>query len=232
MAILAGGLATRLRPLTASIPKLLIEVAGEPFFNHQLRLLRRQGLTRLVLCIGHLGEQIETRYGNGAAHGVEIRYSFDGPALLGTGGALRQALPLLGDAFYVLYGDSYLPTDFRAAAQKFFVLGKPALMTIYQNHNAYDSSNVWFQDGEIRLYTKTDRSPQMQHIDYGLSVFSAEVFASQPRHAAFDLSTLQSDLSRRGDLAALEVHERFYEIGSPAGIVTLDQHLRTCPDVR
>ena len=115
VALLAGGLATRLRPITEKVPKLLIEVAGEPFFSHQIRLLRAAGLKHVVLCVGYLGEKIVELYGDGSKHGIRIDYSFDGPKLLGTGGALIQALPKLGEAFYVLYGDSYLPVDYRAS---------------------------------------------------------------------------------------------------------------------
>jgi len=226
VALLAGGLATRLRPVTAKIPKLLIEVAGEPFFNHQLRLLKAAGLTRVVLCIGHLGDQIVARYGDGAAWGMQIDYAFDGEKLLGTGGALIRALPKLGEAFYVLYGDSYLPIDYAAVGRAFLSSGQPALMTVFENHGAYDTSNVWFEDGRIRLYSKTEKLPSMHHIDYGLSLFRAEAFAAYPRDAVVDLATVQSELSRRGQLAGHEVLQRFYEIGSPIGLAELDQFLR------
>lgn len=226
VAILAGGLATRLRPVTEKIPKLLVDVAGEPFFSHQLRLLKTAGLTRIVLCVGHLGEQIVDRYGDGSAQGVRIDYSFDGPRLLGTGGALLRALPVLGPTFYVLYGDSYLPVDYGAVGRAFLASSAPALMTVYENRERYDASNVWFEDGRIRLYDKRDRVPQMHHIDYGLSLFRASAFAGRPADAVFDLSNLQTELSRRGDLAGHEVRERFYEIGSPAGLAELDALLR------
>lgn len=222
VALLAGGLATRLRPVTEKIPKLLVEVAGEPFFTHQLRLLKQNGLTRIVLCVGHLGEMIVDRYGDGARWGVSLDYSFDGPQLLGTGGALIRALPKLGDAFYVLYGDSYLPIDYRAVGRSFAASGKLGLMTVFENRGAYDASNVWFEDGRIRLYSKKEKSPQMKHIDYGLGVFRAAAFADQPREAVVDLAAVQSDLCARGELAGYEMPERFYEIGSPAGLKELD----------
>ncbi len=225
VAILAGGLATRLRPLTETVPKLLVEVAGEPFFNHQLRLLKHNGLTRIVLCVGHLGEAIVERYGDGSAWGVSIDYSLDGRALLGTGGALVRALPRLGDAFYVLYGDSYLPIDYRSAGRAFLDSGQPGLMTVFENRDAYDTSNVWFEDGRIRLYSKTDRHPGMRHIDYGLSVFQASAFADWPRDTPLDLATLQTQLAERGQLAGHEVHERFYEIGSLKGLAELTHAL-------
>jgi NDP-sugar pyrophosphorylase family protein len=227
VAILAGGLATRLRPITEKIPKLLVEVAGEPFFSHQLRLLKQRGLTKIVLCVGYLGEQIVAQYGDGAKWGVQIEYSLDGEKLLGTGGALIRALPKLGDAFYVLYGDSYLPVDYQAVGRAFLASGQPGLMTVFENHEAYDASNVWFEDGQIRLYSKKEKLPQMRHIDYGLGVFRAEAFAACPRDAVVDLAAVQSDLSRQGRLAGYEFKERFYEIGSPAGLNELDQLLRT-----
>ncbi len=222
VALLAGGLATRLRPITEKIPKLLVEVAGEPFFSHQLRLLKKNGLTRIVLCVGHLGDMIVEQYGDGAKWGVQIDYSFDGPKLLGTGGALIRALPKLGEAFYVLYGDSYLPIDYQAVGHAFLASGQPGLMTVFENRGAYDASNVWFEDGRIRLYSKAEKPPQMRHIDYGLGVFRATAFAGCPRDAVVDLATVQTELCRRGELAGYEVPDRFYEIGSPAGLAELD----------
>jgi NDP-sugar pyrophosphorylase family protein len=226
VAILAGGLATRLRPITEKIPKLLVEVAGEPFFTHQLRLLRAAGLTRIVLCVGYLGEMIVARYGDGSALGVSIEYVFDGPRLLGTGGALIAALPKLGDAFYVLYGDSYLPVDYRAVGEHFLRSGRLGLMTVYENRGRFDTSNVWFEAGEIRVYDKKNRRPEMHHIDYGLGAFRAAAFESLPRGEVVDLAEVQRSLATRGQLAGCEVRERFYEIGSPEGLKELDALLR------
>jgi len=230
VAILAGGIATRLRPLTEKIPKLLVEVAGEPFFSHQIRLLRQAGLTRLVLCLGYLGELIAEKYGDGARWGMKMEYSFDGPKLLGTGGALIRALPRLGDAFYTLYGDSYLPIDYRAVGDYFHDSGKLGLMTVFENHGRYDRSNVWFENGRIIAYDKDALLPQMRHIDYGLGMFHQAAFAGFARDAVVDLSEVQKSLLARGELAGYEVRRRFYEIGSPAGLSELDQVLR--PDRR
>jgi len=227
VAVLAGGMATRLRPITEKIPKLLVEVAGEPFFSHQLRLLQRAGLRRIVLCVGHLGEMIAARYGDGAPWGVAIEYSYDGEHLLGTGGALIRALPRLGDAFYVLYGDSYLPIDYAAVGRAFLASGSLGLMTVHANHGAYDASNVWYADGRIQLYSKKERRPEMRHIDYGLGVFRAAAFAGYPRDAVVDLADVQTDLCRRGELAGMEIPQRFYEIGSHAGLTELDALIRT-----
>jgi NDP-sugar pyrophosphorylase family protein len=229
VAILAGGLATRLRPITEKVPKLLIEVAGEPFFTHQIRLLKAAGLTRLVLCVGYLGEKIVELYGDGSKHGIHIDYSFDGPKLLGTGGALIQALPKLGDAFYVLYGDSYLPVDYRAVGDFFLRSGQKGLMTVYENHELYDASNVWFEGGEIKVYDKKNKVPQMHHIDYGLGLFKAAAFDGFPRDQVVDLAAVQMQLVAQKQLAGYEIPERFYEIGSHAGLQELDALLRAQP---
>ena len=222
VAILAGGLATRLGPVTEKIPKLLVEVAGEPFFSHQLRLLQAAGLTRLVLCVGHLGQQIVDRYGDGSKWGMSIEYSFDGPKLLGTGGALIRALPKLGDAFYILYGDSYLPVDYLGIGDFFLRSNRLGLMTVYENRELYDASNVWFQDGEIRVYDKQHKQPQMHHIDYGLGLMRPAAFAGWPRDAVVDLAAVYQKLLGEKQLAGYEMHQRFYEIGSHAGLNELD----------
>jgi NDP-sugar pyrophosphorylase family protein len=226
VAVLAGGLATRLRPITEKIPKLLVEVAGEPFFSHQLRLLKQNGLTDIVLCVGHLGQQIVDLYGDGSKFGVSIKYSFDGERLLGTAGALRRALHLLGDAFYILYGDSYLPIDYRAVGQAFATSGLPALMTVFENRGRFDASNVWFEDGKIRLYDKRHPTPVMQHIDYGLGVIRSSALAALPADTVIDLADVYHEFSTRDQLAGFEVNHRFYEIGSHSGITELAEHLR------
>ncbi|HZZ18397.1 MAG TPA: nucleotidyltransferase family protein [Opitutaceae bacterium] len=229
VAILAGGLATRLKPITEKVPKLLVEVAGEPFFSHQLRLLKAAGLKRIVLCVGYLGEKIVEEYGDGSKWGVQIDYSFDGPTLLGTGGALIRALPKLGEAFYVLYGDSYLPVDYLAIGDSFLGTGKLGLMTVYENRGQFDSSNVWFEDGTIRVYDKKLKSPKMLHIDYGLGVFRKGAFDGFPRDAVVDLAEVQMGLLRANQLAGYEIAERFYEIGSHAGLNELNELLRKSP---
>ena len=226
VAILAGGLATRLKPITEKVPKLLVDVAGEPFFSHQLRLLKTAGLTKVVLCVGYLGEKIVESYGDGSDWGIEIKYSFDGPKLLGTGGALIQALPLLGDAFYVLYGDSYLPIDYRAVGEAFLKSGKLGLMTVYENRELYDASNVWFEGGSLRAYDKRNKLPAMRHIDYGLGVFRPAAFDAFPRGQVVDLAEVQKALLAQGQLAGYEMAQRFYEIGSHAGLAELNQLLK------
>lgn len=217
-AILAGGLATRLRPVTETVPKILVEVAGKTFAEHQLNLLKRNGIDRVVLCVGYLGEMVREALGDGSRFGMDISYSFDGPVLLGTGGALRRALPLLGDAFLVLYGDTYLECDYAGAERAFLSSGKPALMTVFRNAGRWDASNVIYRDGRILRYDKRDRTPEMEHIDYGLGAIRASAFDPYPPDEALDLERVYRDLLDRGELAAFEVTRRFYEIGSHAGL--------------
>ncbi len=222
VALLAGGLATRLRPITEKIPKVLVSVAGKTFLEHQLALLRKQGLTRVVLCLGHLGERVVEQFGDGRAHGMQLEYSFDGPKLLGTGGALQQAMPKLGENFFVLYGDSYLTEPFLPVADFFLRSGKLGLMTVFNNEGQYDTSNVVFGDGEIKLYDKKQRLPEMRHIDYGLSVFNKRAFDEWPDDQPFDLAAVMTRLVERQQMAGWEVRERFYEIGSHAGLEELN----------
>jgi NDP-sugar pyrophosphorylase family protein len=226
VAILAGGLATRLRPLTEKIPKSLIRVADQPFLAHQLRLLREAGLRKAVFCVGYRGEMIEDELRREGISGIEVSFSFDGPELLGTGGALKKALPLLGPRFLVLYGDSYLPIDYAAPVRAFLASGKQALMTVFRNKGRWDTSNVWYEEGAIRSYSKKERTPEMQYIDYGLGVLRSTALDAWPEGQAFDLADVYSDLVSRNELAGFEVTERFYEIGSAEGLAELDALLR------
>src|SRR3954467_7785511 len=200
VAILAGGLATRLGTVTEKIPKALLSVSGQPFLAHQLQLLSKAGLRRVVLCVGHHGEMIEEEFGDGSAFGLEVQYSFDGPELLGTGGALKKALPLLGKHFLVLYGDSYLPIDYAEPVRVFRASGRPGLMTVFGNEGRWDTSNVLFKEGIIERYAKRDPSPEMRHIDYGLGILSAAAFSSWPEGMAFDLADVYQALIARGEL--------------------------------
>ena len=217
-AILAGGMATRLRPITEVIPKALVDVAGKPFIFRQLDYLRRQGIKRVVLCVSYLGERVEAVVGDGSGFGMDVVYSWDGPHLLGTGGALKQALPLLGEHFFVLYGDSYLTIDFKEVEQAFWGSGKSALMTVLRNADLWDKSNVLFSSGVIEEYNKLEPRTEMEHIDYGLGVLSAGVMNDLPGNEPFDLADLYHRLSVQGALAGHEVFERFYEIGSLVGL--------------
>ncbi len=226
VAILAGGLATRLGPLTESVPKALIDVNGEPFVLHQLRLLRAHGIEKIVLCVSYLGDQIVSAVGDGSQFGLQVIFSFDGPHLLGTAGAVKLALPQLGESFFALYGDSYLECDYRAVQTAFESCGKNGLMTVFRNAGHWDSSNVEYVNGRILAYSKRERTPRMHYIDYGLGVFRESAFANIPDNSQYDLESLYQDLLRKNQLAAVEVTQRFYEIGSLSGLTDLRHHLR------
>jgi len=223
VAILAGGLATRLRPTTEAIPKALVSVNGLPFLTHQLKLLASHSLLDVVLCVGYLGEQIESIYGEGSSYGVQIRYSYDSPSLCGTAGALRRALPLLGEAFLVLYGDSYLEIDYRAVQKNFTDSNARSLMTVVENSHGAERSNVWFENQQVLAYNKTNPLPQMRYIDYGFSAYRAECFVN---YRGNDLCGLQSELAERREMAGFEVTVPYHEIGSPSGLKALEEHLR------
>jgi N-acetyl-alpha-D-muramate 1-phosphate uridylyltransferase len=225
VAILAGGLAKRLRPITETIPKALVEVAGRPFIEWQLDYLYRQDIKHVVLCLGYLGEQIEVLIGDGKRFGLKIDYSYDGDQLLGTGGALKKALPLLGGAFFIYYGDSYLPIRFADVEDSFRQQGLPALMTVLKNDGRWDRSNVIFSDGNLLEYNKHSPSKNMDYIDYGLGVLSAGLLLSFPDAQFFDLADVYQRLAFEGRLSGYEVFERFYEIGSFEGLKETEQFL-------
>jgi NDP-sugar pyrophosphorylase family protein len=180
---------------------------------------------RVVLCLGHLGEKVVESVGDGSAFGVNVDYSFDGPDLRGTAGAVKRALPLLGEAFFVLYGDSYLECDYAAVQRAFEAAGKLALMTVFRNEGQWDTSNVEFRDGRIIAYDKAARTPAMRHIDYGLSVWDRRAFDVVPESGPCDLAVVSQQMLGRGELAGFEVAERFYEIGSVAGLTETQEHL-------
>jgi NDP-sugar pyrophosphorylase family protein len=187
--------------------------------------LAQQGVTEVVLCAGHLGEQIEAAVGDGSGFGMTVRYSFDGDTLLGTGGALKRALPILGAAFFVLYGDSYLRCSFAAVQTAYEESAALGLMTVFCNEDRWEKSNVLLRDGRVVEYDKHSPRPGMRHIDYGLSILSVQALQRSPASAAFDLADLYHELASRGELAALTVNERFYEIGSVGGIEATERHL-------
>lgn len=217
IAIIAGGLATRMRPYTEKIPKALLDVNGKPFILHQLSKLRENGITRVVVCAGYLGGMIEDTLGNGSAVDMKIQYSRDWPDMLGTGGAVKKALPLLGAEFMTIYGDSYLDIDYGSVYGFFKNSHCPALMTVCNNENGTEKSNVCLKDGMVINYDKVNSYPCMKWLDFGLSVFKSDVFADLP-DKAFDLGILFQELARKSRLAGYEVHEQYYEIGSPAGL--------------
>ncbi len=222
--ILAGGLGTRMRPLTETCPKTLLPVAGRPFAWHQLHWLAAQGIDEVVYSIGHHGDRIRQYWSEQPSPVRSIRYVDEGEQLRGTAGALRLAHEqgALDESFFVLYGDSFLPVDFAPIWQAFKNGCEPALMTVLRNDGRWDRSNVIYQPGHVVLYDKSG-VPGMKYIDYGLSCFHRDIFDDEPPS---DLATLFHQLSLTGCLAGFEVHQRFYEIGSPAGLRDLEQYLQ------
>jgi N-acetyl-alpha-D-muramate 1-phosphate uridylyltransferase len=222
--ILAGGFGTRLGARTQYLPKPLMEVAGRPFLVHQLELLAGHGLRDAVLCVGHLGEQIEDTIGH-ARFGMTIRYSYDAPGLDGTLGAVRRALPMLGSRFLVLYGDTYLRIDYAGAVRRWEQSGLPALMTVLRNEGRYEVSNADLADGRVARYDKYRPSPDMRWIDYGLGGLS-EAALSMVEPAERDLAVLYHVLAEAGRLCGFEATERFYDIGTPEALAETDAFLR------
>jgi NDP-sugar pyrophosphorylase family protein len=226
VAILSGGLATRLRPITETIPKALVEVAGRPFAEHQVELLRTQGIEDIVWLVGYRADQIEAVLGDGSRWGMRFQYVHDGPVLLGTGGAIRRALPRLGPTFFVMYGDCYLECDFATVEHAFHQGRRSGLMTLFHNEGHFDASNVEFADGRIVRYDKRERTPAMQYIDWGLGMFARDAFFAYPQDRPLDLAQVYQDLLSAGDLIGFEVPRRFYEIGSPEGIRDTEEYLK------
>jgi NDP-sugar pyrophosphorylase family protein len=224
--ILAGGLGTRMRPLTETCPKTLLPAGGRPFAWHQLQWLAAQGIDEVVYSIGHHGDMIWRYWSEEPPPIPSLRYVDEGEHLRGTAGALRLAREegVLDESFFVIYGDSFLPVEFGPIWRAFQASDQPALMTVLRNEGRWDRSNATYEPGRVVLYNK-QALPGMQYIDYGLSCFQRAVFDDRT-HA--DLATLFHDLSLQGRLAGFEVHERFYEIGSPDGLRDFEQYLTTC----
>jgi len=218
VAILAGGLATRLRPLTVKIPKSLLQIQNKPFLEYQLDFLKRGGVKDIVLCVGYLGEQIKRHFGNGKEFGVNISYSHEDKNLLGTAGALKNAQNLLQDTFFTMYGDSYLFLDFSAIMSYFKSQDKLALMTVYKNHDRYDKSNTVIAGNLVKYYSKKEKSEGMVYIEYGANIFKKEILEFIPEGQPYTLEALFPRLIEQEQLLAYEVHKRFYQIGSPEGL--------------
>jgi MurNAc alpha-1-phosphate uridylyltransferase len=231
VAILVGGLATRLEPILKDTPKSLIEICGKPFIDWQLRLLAQSGIDRVVLCTSYKSEMIEKYVGDGTKYGIQISYSKDGQTQLGTGGAIKKATPLLEESFMVLYGDSYLPIDYTLVQDAFKKPNNVALMTIYKNNNELDASNVYFEFGKVKKYSKGSKSDEFNYIDFGLSLFNKNVFNQYKPDEKFDLSETFSALCEANLLAAYEVKERFYEVGSISGISDFTEYIKRSQNV-
>ena len=225
IAILAGGLATRLGNLTKGQSKSMVRILGKPFLEYQLELLRKGGIKNIVLCIGHMGEQIEKHFGNGRKYGVSIKYSLE-DKLLGTAGALKKAKVLLNDTFFTMYGDSYLFLDFSAAMRYFNSQSKLALMTVYKNYDRYDRSNTVVEGNLVKKFSKQERTEDMVYIEYGANIFKKEALKMIPENQFYSLDDLFPRLIEMEELLALEVKERFYEVGSPQGLREFEEYMK------
>ena len=218
-----------MRPLTETVPKAMISVNGEPFIAHLLRLLASRGVSRCVLCVSHLGEMIESFVGDGADFGMEVAYSDDGPERVGTAGAIKRALPLLGDRFLMTFGDSYLTADYAAIEATFIASGATSLMTVWHNRGSLSPSNVHMRNGTIVAYRKGTPEPLFEYIDYGISGFTREPFDALIAGEPADLGTIVRAAILAESIAAFEVFDRFYEIGSPDGLAETERYLRHHP---
>ena len=223
--IVAGGLGTRLGNLTKDRPKSLIPVNGKPFLQHQVESLKQNGIQDIVLCIGHLGNQIQETLGDGSKYGVKVRYSIE-DRLLGTAGAIKKAENLLDDTFFTMYGDSYLFLDFAKIMNFFTSFNKSALMTVYKNFNLYDTSNTAIKDNLVRRYNKVDITEDMVYIDYGVNLFRKSVLDIIPEGVHYPLEKVFNQLIDKNQLLAFEVKKRFYEIGSFEGLMEFEKFIR------
>jgi NDP-sugar pyrophosphorylase family protein len=225
--ILAGGLATRMRPRTLTIAKAMLEVADRPFIDWQLEKLAACTFDDVVMCVAFLGDQIRDHVGDGARFGLRVRYSDEGPTLLGTAGALRTALPLLDETFLVTYGDSYLPFDY---GEPLRVLEREddcdGVMSVFPNRGQWDASNVKTDGTRVLAYEKGTVDPSFDHIDYGALALRRRLVENLPLGERHGLEQLQTELARAGRMRAVVAPERFYEIGSPEGLSSLDARLR------
>lgn len=218
MVILAGGLATRLLPLTLNLPKSMLKINGRPFLEYQLELLKEYEIRDILLCIGYRGQLIRDYFGNGEKFGVNLSYSFDGEKLKGTAGALKKAYKLLDENFFLMYGDSYLPYDYQKIEEFFKRRELLSLMVVYKNQNRFDKSNVLIEEGLVKFYDKTPKGENLEFIDAGLSILKKEVLNIVPEDEPYDLEDLYKILISEEEMVAFEVKQRFYQIGSIEGL--------------
>lgn len=228
-AILVGGLGTRLGALTRTVPKPMVLVNGKPFLEHEIGLLKRSGIEDFVLCVGHLGEKVEGHFGDGSKWGVRVRYSYDGPKLLGPAGALKRAEPLLEDSFFVTYGDAYLRADYRKMMRALLESGKLGAMAVYENHNRFGRSDVVVEAGQVVRYDKKGGGEGMDWVNFGVSALRRRALALIPAGEACGEEEFYGRLIERHELLAFPVDERFYEIGSPSSLAEFARFISSQP---
>jgi MurNAc alpha-1-phosphate uridylyltransferase len=228
--VLAGGLATRMRPETEQVPKSLLLVNGRPFVDWQLDRFVASGARSVLMCVGFLGEQIETHVKRALDRGLTVGYSYDGEQLLGTGGALRRAFARLESEFVVTYGDSYLPFDYAAPLAD--LRAQPdavATMSVYRNGGELGESNVALDGDWVAKYAKGTHDATLDCIDYGAIALRRSSLDGIEDGAVWGIEALLGKLARQRKLRAFVAPERFYEVGSKAGRRALEQHLASQP---
>lgn len=216
---MAGGLATRLRPLTNDIPKSLILIQGKPFLQYQIELLTRYDIKDIVLCVAYMGKKIEDYFGDGNKFGVKITYSYEKNKLLGTGGALKLVEPYLNENFFLLWGDSYVRLNYKEMHD--FHLKNTndfdVTIAIFYNIRNYDKSNIIYERGRIKKYEKNSKD-EMKYIDAGIMVFNKKILKRIPSGKVFQIEDLFHKLAKEEKLKPFLIKKRYYEIGSLKGL--------------
>ena len=226
--ILAGGLATRLRPLTEKIPKSMLIIDDKPFVYYQLKLFEISGVKQVHFCLGFLGEIVEEYIKENFAESFILSFSYDKDPLLGTGGAIVNAFSFLPETFFITYGDSYLDINYKDVYITYMDKRDEniGLMTVFRNSGKWDESNVIFTNDMIELYSKKNKTSLMNYIDFGLGILSKCHFSKKIAGNNFDLSEIYETLSIKKKLYGFEVFNRFYEVGSFSGIDDFSNHLK------
>ncbi len=209
---------TRLGPATHAVPKPMVIVNGKPFLEYEIGLLKGSGIDDFVLCVGHLGEKVESHFGDGSKWGVRVRYSYDGPKLMGPAGALKRAEPLLDDRFFVTYGDAYLRADYRGMMKALVDSGRLGVMAVYENRNRYGMSDVVVRGGEVVRYDKKGGGAGMDWVNFGVTALSRRALALVPVERECGEEEFYGELIKRHELLAFPVNDRFYEIGTPGSL--------------
>jgi len=227
--ILCGGLGTRLGPLTMRVPKSMTAVAGRPFLEYELALLRAGGIEDFVLCVGYLGEAVQAHFGDGRRFGVRIRYAWDGPMLMGPAGALKRASRLLDDLFFVTYGDAYLRADYAAIMDRLQRSHALGVMTVYENDGMYGRSDVAVSRGYVTRYDKAAAAGELSWVNFGVSALRKRALREIPTGVPCGEQTFYDVLVRRHALMAFPVRRRFYEIGTPRALEEFSRYVSRHP---
>ena len=214
--IIAGGLGTRLYPITKRVPKSMVKVGPKPFFEHQIELCRKNGIRNIVFCGGYLWEEVWKYFGRGRGFGVEIDYSIE-EEILDTGGALKNAYPWLDREFFVLYGDSYLVFDWQEAYGFFTRSQAKGLMTVWEATNGFKPQVSIDERGFVKEFTKENFKPEMKYIEYGLNILKKNIIFEVPGEK-FPIGDYFNLLIEKRSLVSFKVKNKFFEAGSFEGI--------------